>query len=324
MGRFVGGGPVVGGAEQTQYSSDGFAWSVGATASTGIGRCIVYSPQLNRWVQGTDGGFLLTSTDGVTWTAQTSPFGSSDVLGVEWCSGWGLFVAVGDGGKLATSSDGITWTLQTSGFGANAIFAVAYSDTLDRAVIVGAAGWVGYSDDGTTWTSTATISGSLIRLRSAEWCAGFGGMFVIGGSRANAGIEAKLYTSTSGAGGWTTRSPGGWDEFSEILSGCWVEPHGLFVTGGDGYISTTADGVTWTNRIANPGSAESWGGIEFAPDIPILVAVKATAATVARTSTDGGLTWTGAGQSTLATAGLFCLEYGNTRRGDWRPYASLG
>jgi hypothetical protein len=59
-----------------------------------------------------DGGAILTSPDGVTWTPRTS--GTSNTLfGVTY--GNGLFVAVGDGGAILTSPDGVNWTPRTSG-----------------------------------------------------------------------------------------------------------------------------------------------------------------------------------------------------------------
>jgi hypothetical protein len=75
-------------------------------------------------------GTILTSPDGVTWTARTS--GTSDYLrSVTY--GNGLFVAVGEYGTILTSPDGVTWTAQTSGTG-NDLNGVAYGNGLFVAV----------------------------------------------------------------------------------------------------------------------------------------------------------------------------------------------
>ena len=46
-------------------------------------------------------GKLTNSTDGTTWTARTSGFGTTAIRGVGY--GDALYVAVGDSGKLTTS-----------------------------------------------------------------------------------------------------------------------------------------------------------------------------------------------------------------------------
>jgi len=56
------------------------------------------------------GGTILTSTDGTTWTLQTS---GTPLNGVTY--GGGKFAAVGNSGTILTSTDGTTWTAQTSG-----------------------------------------------------------------------------------------------------------------------------------------------------------------------------------------------------------------
>jgi len=52
---------------------------------------------------------ILTSPDGITWTAQAAGSAYS-LYGVAW-SGT-LFAAVGTLGTIVTSPDGITWTLR--------------------------------------------------------------------------------------------------------------------------------------------------------------------------------------------------------------------
>ncbi|PYQ63424.1 MAG: hypothetical protein DMF53_10195 [Acidobacteria bacterium] len=52
-------------------------------------------------------GEVVTSTDGITWAIQPSAT-SSRLIGVAWMGS--LFVAVGDRGTIVTSPDGLTWT----------------------------------------------------------------------------------------------------------------------------------------------------------------------------------------------------------------------
>lgn len=58
------------------------------------------------------GGLVLTSSDAVTWSAQTL-VGAADLLAVTPV--YSQFLAVSAGGAVYTSPDGTTWTAQTSG-----------------------------------------------------------------------------------------------------------------------------------------------------------------------------------------------------------------
>ncbi len=63
----------------------------------------------NQFVAVGEGGAILTSPDGVTWT----PRASYSLDGVTW--GGDQFVAVGLEGTILTSPDGVTWTPRASG-----------------------------------------------------------------------------------------------------------------------------------------------------------------------------------------------------------------
>jgi hypothetical protein len=76
-----------------------------------------------------DGGTLITSIDGATWTVQT-PITSVNLASVTYGR---LFVAVGDKGALFTSTDGSTWQAIVSGT-VNDLKSVARSATNYSAV----------------------------------------------------------------------------------------------------------------------------------------------------------------------------------------------
>ena len=112
---------------------------------------------------------IATSTNGITWTGQTSNCGLTRTFGVAYGkdgSGNGLWVAVGSGGNtIATSTDGTTWTGQTANGGLS---------TNGRGVAYGKDGsnnnlWVAVgsgtntiatSPNGTNWTGQ-TANGGL-------------------------------------------------------------------------------------------------------------------------------------------------------------------
>ena len=81
-------------------------------------------------------GTVLTSSDGNSWTAQSSGVGN-DLYGVGY--GAGQFIAVGTGGTIVTSPNGVNWTVRNSGV-ANNLFAVSYGN--EFFVAVGAGGLI--------------------------------------------------------------------------------------------------------------------------------------------------------------------------------------
>ena len=95
-------------------------------------------------------GTVLTSTDTITWTSQTSGTTKS-LYGVTY--GNGVYVTVGGNGNILTSADAITWTPQTSGT-FFALYGVTYGNGVY--VIAGASGTVLTSTDTITWTPQIT------------------------------------------------------------------------------------------------------------------------------------------------------------------------
>jgi hypothetical protein len=62
------------------------------------------------------GNRVMTSPDGVTWTAQTTP-ADNNWLSVTWADALGLLVAVantGTGNRVMTSPNGVIWTVRTT------------------------------------------------------------------------------------------------------------------------------------------------------------------------------------------------------------------
>jgi hypothetical protein len=64
------------------------------------------------WVVVANGGKIATSTDGITWTEQTSPT-ANNLTWVDWNSVDNQFVAIGNAMTVLTSPNGVTWTQQT-------------------------------------------------------------------------------------------------------------------------------------------------------------------------------------------------------------------
>lgn len=122
------------------------------------------------WGGWADSGLILTSPDGVSWTARTLGIPSTTMpptigLGVFECVAYGngQFVAVGQSGTIATSPDGRTWTPRPFGT-TGQFYSVTYGNGLF--VVVGMDNGPNVaitliSSDGITWTPTllGTIGG---------------------------------------------------------------------------------------------------------------------------------------------------------------------
>lgn len=146
---------------------------------------------------------ILTSSDGITWTARPYvAISHADLRAVAWS---GIrFVAVGGSGEILSSTDGITWTAQSSGT-ASGLDSVVWSGT--QFVVGGDGGTVLTSPDGVTWSSRASATGSS--LSAMTWT---GAQFV------GAGPAGTLVSSPDGVN-WSLQASGTSDFLNGIVSG---------------------------------------------------------------------------------------------------------
>src|SRR6185436_919982 len=104
------------------------------------------------------GADLLTSSDGLNWTARSyAPAGT--LYGATF--GGGRFVLAGDIGGTITSTNGVQWTFHPA-FGSSQIFGVAFGN--NEFIAVGKRGnngvmWTSW--DGATWTESGTAATPL-------------------------------------------------------------------------------------------------------------------------------------------------------------------
>lgn len=188
-------------------------------------------------------GKILTSPDGFTWTSQTS--GVAVALNDVACDG-AQFVAVGGDGStpvILTSPDGVTWTSQTVPAGIGTITHVTVGGGVWVASVQrspgGSYGFI-TSSDGVTWTLQAYSS------TPALCPIGYGaGLFV---SSTEDSPMASMITSPDGIT-WTARTlPVGTSDTGDIIQGI-IYSEGRFVAASkDGYVFTSADGITWKQR----------------------------------------------------------------------------
>lgn len=196
---------------------------------------------------------IVTSVDGATWTARSSPVDGSTWLAqdVIWVEELGLFVLVGVVGSaslIMTSPDGITWTQRTI-TDIGQLNCVGWNGSI---LVVGALNGVhSTSPDGITWTNR-TANGDWSRWNDICWSPELA-LWVAAGK--GVGNNTKSQTSTDGIT-WTARtsvgSPGEGTPSAQTIAVGWNGS--LFVMLGSETswrIATSTTGTSWTGRTSN-------------------------------------------------------------------------
>ncbi|WP_307298148.1 MULTISPECIES: cadherin-like beta sandwich domain-containing protein [unclassified Paenibacillus] len=179
------------------------------------------------WVGAAEGGKVVTSTDGSTWTERTvdtatTPYAQS-FLNVTY--GGGKWVVVGNEGHVFTSNDGINWTNNSINT-ANNLSAVVYANST---YVIGAnSGNIYYSSDAVTWTNTKPASDDFLGVAYGN------SIFVA------VGANGIAYSSPDGTT-WTNRGPIAGS--SSVYSVRFL--NGSFYATSDGKIVTSTNGTSW-------------------------------------------------------------------------------
>jgi surface protein len=253
------------------------SWTIRNTAADNTWNDIVYSSEKSLFVAvarapQANTNRVMTSPDGITWTARTSANG-------QWNSvtyGNGLFVAVGSTGSgysvyAMSSPDGITWTARTVPSAAD-FQAVEYGNGVF--VAVGTGGAIMSSTDGITWTDRSGVTNNWRGLTYAA------GLFVAVSTTIPTGNA--VMTSPDGIT-WTSRTPAANNQWYSVVYG-----NGLFVAvsidGTNNRVMTSPDGINWTSRTS--AANNSWYDVTFANGKFVAVAQNGTGNRV-MTSTNG-------------------------------------
>jgi hypothetical protein len=193
-------------------------------------------------------GDVVTSSDGVTWTTQTS---GSDIQSVIWDGS--QFVAVGDQGKLITSIDGDTWTYDSSGDGADFLLDIAWSGSL---YAVGAQSFI-YNFDPSGWSAGQWL-GATTSCSGMMWD---GSQFVGVGSGVGG---AATWTSPDGST-FTYHDPG--TGSTSVLRGVtWNGTDQYMAVGYGGLIVSSTNGSIWSTEISNTSTnlyGVNYGGGQY-------------------------------------------------------------
>lgn len=276
-------------------AADGSKWTLRTsvtTTATGDNnwRGITYAEGLFVAVA-TDGvgSRVMTSPDGVNWTARTTP--TQGWRGVT--HGNGTFVAVGSSSstvRAMTSDDGISWTGRNIDT-ANVWTSVTFGDGLFVAVSnTGTGNRVVTSPDGVTWT--ARTSAADLNWSSVTYGNGlFVAVSTDGGVMTSAnGTTWTLQSITPSSTAWNAVTYGG----------------STFVAVGNSAVMTSADGVNWTSRT--PAANNQWRAVTH--DGTRFVAVASSGTNNRAMTSSNGQTWS-SGNTTNADQAWYGVAYGN-------------
>lgn len=243
-----------------------------------------------RYVAVGEGGVILTSESGTSWTTQVAKTtADKELLAITWDGG--QYIGVGVGGRMVTSSDGVAWVDQTALTNVNWNLTEAHWDTANRRYIV-----VGNSASSGSYTGgfiKISAQNSLSSWTNVSW--GTTNALINGVTALDAG-QGHLFVAV-GTGGLILLSSDGnaWTAPATVPAGITASSlnavaaagANVFAVSDMGQIYASADGAqNWIGPIAptnNPLNAIATNGSGT------YVAV-GDAGTV-EISTDGGVNW---------------------------------
>ncbi len=231
----------------------GLSWTGQGSPTTANLNGVVYSG--SRYVAVGNGGAIVTSTDGTTWSLASSAPTTDDLFDVTWNGT--QFIAVGGmqnvSTTILTSADGDIWTTPaTLPSLSQPLYAVASSST-NTLVAVGRAGQIAMvsGDGGNTWSQVTITTAASWDLLDILWT---GSQFVA------VGIAGTVKTSPDGLT-WTDHSTG----MNLIYKGV-AYSGSKYVAVGNSYASISTNAATWTQEsVVFPADITSvvWTGNRF-------------------------------------------------------------
>ena len=274
-GKFVAvGGGTSGPSNKVMYSADGTTWSTAGVSVPVSAQWSSVAYGAGEFVAVSLDGDVMSSPDGITWTAGTA----AESIG--WRSvvyGGGQFVVVGSGGSTSGddvmySSDGLTWS--NSGVSVpvlNTWRSVAYGHGIYVAISNdgGPSNDVMISSDGITWTSEGAGTpfqgwdaitfgnGKFVAVSNSSL---FGGDGVMSSSD---GITWTLSGTSPGPSTWTSVTYGAGQFVAVSQSGSTTDD-----------IMTSTDGLNWTGQTSP--AANSWTGVAYGGGVFAAVSIDGT------------------------------------------------
>lgn len=218
---------------------------------------------------GTDGS-IISSTDGLTWSANTAilPAPSTNMNGVAFGFVLGstpTYVAVGDGGQIFTSSDLLQWNARNSGI-ANNLTGVALVN--GYFIASGAGGTLLTSQDGIQWglplstNTTSTLRGIAFGPSSASTT---GVLYVA------IGDAGTIITTPDITTPWTPVIPPPVAQNLQSITVGGASGSRFVAVGQGGAVVFSDDGLSWHSASSPPSGSPSLAKLVFAPAMYLAV-----------------------------------------------------
>jgi len=245
-------------------------WTTRTSTADNTWNSVCWSPELGLFcaVASTGTNRVMTSPNGITWTAQTIT--ANNWTSVCWAPNFGFFIAVSNSGtntRIATSTDGITWTIPISPAD-NPWTSVCVAPEINRAVAVASTGTnqIMYTTNSTGTTWSTALQSETIEWRSVCWAPEISLFCAVGSS----GTGNRVMTSPNGII-WTSANT---VELNSWYSVCWSGRLGLFCAvaiSGTNRVMTSPDGIVWTPRTA--ASAQNWYSVCWSDEANLFCAI---------------------------------------------------
>ena len=265
-------------------------WTIRTSANAYDWESVCWSSKLSLFVAVASSGIgsrVMTSPDGITWTARTSP--DNDWFSVCWSPERSLFVAVADSGvdnRVMTSPNGINWSIQTSA--ANETWtSVCWSPELSLFVAVadsGVGNRVMTSPNGINWSIQTSAADNA--WQSVCWSPELF-LFV---AVAHSGVNNRVMTSSNGTS-WDIQTSAANNSWFSV---CWSPELSLFVavaaSGVGNRVMTSSNGTSWdiqTSAIDN-----HWYSVCWSPELSLFVATATSGVGNRAMTSPDGITWT--------------------------------
>lgn len=201
----VGGASLGSAASLARSSNGGGTWGGTASPTAQLFYDVVYGGAI--WVAVGENNSIITSPDGVTWTARASALAGGTLLSnVAWNGA--LFVCVSANNLIQTSPDGINWTARVTALGGTPeLQKPAWNGTvwLIGSNVTGAGPHFLTSPDGITWTARSYPTGVTGNHKNPVWAPLLSGGLFVSQAATGGGIDWFFYTSPDGIT-WTQRT----------------------------------------------------------------------------------------------------------------------
>ena len=276
-------------------SPDGITWTM---RDSGVSAANTWASVC--WAGGTIQKFVackLSGTDRIAWSADGTNWTHVNVQANIWndicySEDLDLLVAVASSGvnRVITSPDALVWTNQTAAT-ARSWASVAWASSLGLFIAGssngGSPGGVGglmTSPNGSAWTSrdtpggAAPTTGTNIATKGICWSEDLGLALAVLANRTSTNVP--FITSPDGIN-WTGRDIPSPDQenLNNWRGAVWSADAGMFVAVGDSSINndvqvtTSPDGVTWTNQDPAVAAVQPWQQITYSPDLELFAAI---------------------------------------------------